>query len=265
MKSLPSSVPQYSAIWGTYVPNDALLFGFENYTAIHQYNASYPKQYTILINIPELGLRLRPAAIDSVLTVSFAVPNESIAFAFVNQAAFDNFTSALTGYSSARVPAGNNSMYYVQDLQSGNLVFGWLGIMPADRGIAFAIGSSDAKQALMNCLALSPANEMIAQLNIRQMLYVANGTAGHLAIGIQHFRGVLPAANSTLTAVNVAGSRVQINRVLQFNSSDTAVSQYDNVKKSYLNAHAFAVYSSFVLATEYEALSDVSGAVRLVE
>ena len=264
-KNLPDTVPQYAAIWGPYVPKNAQLFGYENYTAIRQYNSSYPTQYSILINIPSLSLKLRSAAIDSVLTVSFASPNESIAFAFVNQAAFNNFTNALSSYGSSRVPAGSNGMYYVQDSQKGNLVFGWLGIIPAHRGIAFAIGGNDAKQALMSCLTLTQANSMIAQLNIRQMLFVANGTTGHLALGVQHFPGIVPSANSTLTVVNFAASRVQINRVLEFNSSNSAVIEYDRVKMSYLSAHLFTVYGPFVLATEYQAASDLTGAVRLVE
>jgi len=263
--TLPSSIPQYSALWGPYIPSNTQLFGWENYTAIRIYNSSYPTQYSVLLDMVDFNLKLRPAAINSVITVSFAQPNESISFAFVNQAAFNNFTTAVAPDSGTAVQAGSNTMYYVRNSYQGQIQFGWLGIIPAARGIAFAIGNSDAKQALLNCLTLKPANSLISEISVRRMLYVANGTAGHLALGVQQFAGVVPAANSTLTVVDHAGSQVEIRRVLEFNSTNTAVSQYDIVKRNYLGVHQFAVYSSFVLATEYEVISDLSGAVRLVE
>ncbi|MDG6909930.1 MAG: hypothetical protein JRN08_06140 [Nitrososphaerota archaeon] len=272
VSTLPASIPRYSALWGTYVPASAQLFGWENYTAIREYNASYPTQYTVLLDILDVNLKLRPAAIDSVVTVSFAQPNESIAFAFVNQAAFNNFTSAFSGLSYTAVQAGNSTMYYVRDYSYGQTQYGWLALIPADRGIAFAVGGADAKQALLMTLTLKPSDAMINTMNVRQMLYVANGTAGHLALGIQNFAGVLPLANRTLTVIDSNGSQMEIRRVLEFNSTNTAVAQYGNVKQGYLNAHAFTVfgsalprYSSFVLATQFEAMSDLSGAVRLVE
>jgi hypothetical protein len=265
MTTIPSSVPQYSAVWGSYVPSSALLFGYENYTAIRQYNSSYPQQYSVLLDILDLNIKLRPAAINSALTVSFASPNESIAFAFVDKAAWNNFTDALSGFNSTAVRVGSDSMYYVQDDEDGNIQLGWLAMLPADRGIAFAVGNSDAEQALQMCLTLKPADALITQLNVRQMLYVANGTSGHLALGIQHFPGVLPSANNTLTVVDYKGSQVVVNRVLEFNSTNVAVAQYNDVKQSYLDAHSFEVYSSYVLATQYDPPSGLTGAVRLVE
>lgn len=263
--TLPSNIPQYAAEWGPYIPANSLLFGWENYTAIREYNASYPTQYSVLLNILDINMKLRSTAIDSVITVSFAQPNESISFAFVNQVAFNNFTTALAPFGSSAVQAGGNTMYYVRNSLNGQIQFGWLGMIPASRGIAFAIGSGDAKQALMNCLTLKPANSLISEMSVRRMLYVANGTSGHLALGVQQFAGVVHSANSTLTVIDHSGSQVEIRRVLEFDSTNTAVTQYDNVKGSYLNAHQFAVYSSFILATEYEANADLSGAVRLVE
>ena len=263
--TLPTSIPQYSAEWGPYIPANTLLFGWENYTAIREYNASYPTQYSVLFNILDLNLKLRPAAINSVITVSFAQPNESIAFAFVNQAAFDNFTTALVPFGPSAVQAGSNSMYYVRNNLNGQIQFGWLGIIPASRGIAFVVGNAGAKEALTNCLTLKPGNSLISETGVRRMLYIANGTSGHLALGVQQFPGVVPAANSTMTVVDHSGSQVEIRRILEFNSTNDAVGQYDNVKNGYLNSNQFAVYSSYVLATQYAAITDVSGAVRLVE
>jgi hypothetical protein len=264
VKSLPTTIPQYSAVWGRYVPESAQLFGFENYTAIRQYNSSYPTQYKTLLNIIDLKLTLKPAAINSVMTVSFASPNESIAFAFVNQAAFSNFTNAFASVNNTATQVGGDSMYYVRDSENGQILFGWLAVIPADRGIAFAEGNTAAKAAIMECLLVNPSNSLISRLDVRQMLYVANGTR-HLALGIQLFPGVLPQANETMTVVDDSGSQVVISRVLEFGSSSVAQDQYSSVKQSYLKAHLITVYDSYVLATEFEAVSDLSGAVRLVE
>ena len=263
--SLPAKVPQYNSLWGKYVPANFALFGFENYTAIREYNSSYPTQYSTLLDILDLKVSLKSTAINAALTVSFSAPNESIAFAFVNSAAFSNFTDAFANANFAATTVGEDSMYYVRNDLNGQIQFGWLALIPADQGIAFAIGNTDAKTAIQNCLQVTPANALISRLNVRQMLYVANGTANHLAIGIQGFPGVIPSANNTMTVVDATGTQVVVSRILEFGSTSTAVSEYSSVKQDYLNSRQFQVYDSYVQATEYEALSDVTGAVRLVE
>ncbi len=262
---LPPQVPQYSAVWGRYIPQDALLFGFENYTAIRQYNASYPTQFSTLLNIVDLKVSLKAVAIESALTVSFASPNESIAFAFVNRAAFENFTSAFSSASYSAVPSGNATMYYVRNYLNGQFQFGWIALIPADRGIAFAVGNADAKLALQKCLELRASDAVITKLDVRQMLYIANGTSRHLAIGIQLFPGVIKDASNTMTLIDVEGSQVLVRRILEFNSTATALADYNGVRQSYLSSTLFNVYDSYVRATAYMPVSDVTRVIRLVE
>lgn len=265
VENLPSSIPQYTPLWGKYIPQSFLLFGFENYTAIRHYNSSYPTQYSTLLNIIDLHVVLKAPAIESALSVSFASPNESIAFAFVNPGAFSNFTNAFAAAAPEAVPVGQSTMYFVRDLANGQVQFGWLALIPQDRGIAFAIGGNDAKTALQKCLEVTPSDSFVSDLNVRKMLYITNGSLGHLAIGVQAFPGVLPTANRTLTVVDVSGNHVIVRRVLEFNSTATALSEYNATRQSYLSSSQFAVYDSFVRATEFQAISDVVGAVRLVE
>ncbi len=262
---LPSDVPQYTAAWGSYVPSNAQLFGFENYTAIRVYNSSYPTQYSTLLNIIDLHVSLKAVAISSALTVSFAAPNESIAFAFVNPEAFANFTDAFANVNYTAVQVGNASMYYVRNFANNQFQFGWIALIPADRGVAFALGNADAKTALQMCLELKPADALISRLDVRQMLFLVNGPSRHLAMGIQLFPGVIHDASNTLTVVDVTGGQTVVKRFLEFGTPSTALADYNAVRQSYLSATSFSVYDSFVGATTYEALSAVSGAVRLVE
>jgi hypothetical protein len=262
---LPSTVPHYSTLWGRYVPADVSLFGFENYTAIRVYNSSYPIQYKVLLEIVNPKVSLDAPYIDSALTIAFEHPNESVAFAFVNQAAFNNFTTAFASVSFAAVHVGNDTMYNVQDLYSGQPQFGWLALIPADRGVAFALGASDAKEAVQLCLQVTPSNSLISKLDVRDMLYIANGTSNHLAIGVQAFPGVIPTANNTMTVVDASRSQVTVRRVLEFNSTSTAVADYGLVKQDYLASRAFTIYDPYVETTEYRDLSGVVSAVRLVE
>ncbi len=265
VQHLPASTPQYSTLWGKYVPDSFLLFGFENYTAIRHYNSSYPTQYSTLLNIVDLNVKLKAPAINYAMTISFASPNVSASFVFVNQQAFQNFTTAFEQAAPEAVPVGNATMYYVRNANQGGIQFGWIALMPADRGIAFAVGNLDAKTALQRCLELTSSDSLVSHVNIRQMLYIANGTSDPLAIGVQGFAGVRPAANRTMTVVGVSGSQVVIKRVLQFNSTSTAVADYNLVKQAYLASHQFFVFDSYVQANQYEPLSGITGAVRLVE
>lgn len=265
VNNLPTSIPQYSPLWGKFVPDGFLLFGFENYTAIRHYNSSYPTQYKTLLDIIDLNVSLKPAVISSVLTISFSAPNESVAFAFVNPGAFENFSSAFARVNDSGIRVGGDTMYFVRNSAQGSIQFGWIALIPADRGIAFATGTSDAKQAIQRCLQVNTGDAFVSNLNVRRMLYVANDSINHLAIGVQGFAGVIPLANSTMTVVDASHSQVVVRRILEFNSTSTALSQYNNVKQGYLASRQFDVYDSFVRTTEFRAISDVTGAVRLVE
>ncbi|HUH82413.1 MAG TPA: hypothetical protein VLX33_00885 [Nitrososphaerales archaeon] len=258
------SVPEYSPMWAKYVPASAVQFGFENYTGIRLYNSSYPTQYKFLLDISDVGVELKSTSINSVLSVTLDKPNESVAFAFVNQGAWNNFTDAFSKVGFAVTVIGDNSLYYVRNAEQGQFQYGWIALIPGDRGIAFALGDTDAKSALSICLEVTQSDSWISTLNVRQMLYLVNGTQ-HLAVGIQGFPGVLPEANNTLTAVDDTGSQVLIRRVLQFQNATMALQKYDLVRQDYLNSRQFGVYDSYVKATEYEAQNDLIGAVRLVE
>lgn len=267
---LPSAIPEYTPMWGKYVPANAIQFGFENYTAIRVYNASYPTQYKFLLNIVDVGVSLKSTSINSVLSVTFAKPNESVAFAFVNAGAWTNFTSAFAKADYAVTKVGDSSLYYVRNAEQGQFQYGWIGLIPQDQAIAFGIGNTDAKSAVTLCLQSTSSDSILNNLGVRQMLYLVNGTQ-HLAVGLQGFPGVIPQANNTMVVVDDTGSQVFIRRVLQFENSSVALAQYNQVRQSYLNSHFFSVYDSplappsYVRAEEYEAQNDLIGAVRLVE
>jgi hypothetical protein len=262
---LPSSIPVYSSFWGNFVPSDALQSWYENYTAIRLYNSSYPTQYSTLLSVTQPKVSLGAGAIESVLSVTLTQPNESVAFAFVNQQAFNNFTTAFSQLSYEAVSVGPNTMYgLIQNEFQGQAQTGWIALIPQYRGIAFAVGSSDAKQALQTCLQVQSSNSIMSKMNVRQMFYIANGTGGHLAIGIQAFPGVIQAGNNTMTIIGVSDGSTVVDHIIEFNSTSTAISEYSMAQTDYRGS-AFTVYDSYIQAKELQSVSKVAQDVRLVE
>ena len=236
-----SQAPEYSPMWGAYVPSGAIQFGFENYSAIRSYNSSYPTQYEFLLNIVDVGASLKKTSIDSVLSVTFEKPNASAVFAFVNKGAWANFTNAFAKAGVAATMVGRDSLFYVRNSEQGQFQYGWIALAPKDHAIGFALGDVDAKTALTECLQTTPSTSSLSRLDIRQMLSLVNGT-DHLAVGLQGIPGVIPAANDTLTVVDDSGTQVLIHRVLEFRNSTLAVQLYNVVKQDYLDSRVFAVF-----------------------
>jgi hypothetical protein len=265
VNQLPSNIPEYSSFWGNFIPSDALQSWFENYTAIRLYNSSYPTQYSTLLSVTQPSVSLGAGAIDSVLSVTLSEPNESVAIAFVNPQAFNNFTTAFSQLGYEAVNVGPDTMYgLVQNEYQGQSENGWIALVPQYRGIAFAVGSSDAKQALQICLQVPSSDSIMSKMNVRQMLYIANGTNGHLAIGIQAFPGVIPAGNNTMTVIGVSGGNTVVDHIIEFNSTSTAVSEYSTVQTDYRGS-AFTVYDAYIQAKELQSITMVAQDVRLVE
>lgn len=263
---LPEAVPEYTAVWARYVPSNALLFGYENYTSVRNYVA-YPF-FNSLLDIPELKLELAGSAMLGILTIALSTPNASVDIAFVNDQAFSDFSNAFSSLSYAAVREGNNSLYYVRNYaNTTGFQFGWLAIIPSDKAIAFSIGSTAAEDGVIECLQVQQglATSVISRLDVRQMLYLVNGTGGHLSLGLQDFPGVVKDGAITLTVVDSSGSSVQVRRVIEFNSSQAAVNDWTEVRSAYLNAHQFTVYDSYVEAVEVGSMSDITSYVRLVE
>lgn len=263
---LPQTLPTYEATWARYVPANSLLFGFENYTLIRQYNSSYPF-YGTLLNLPDVRLTLPARTIEAILTIVLETPNATVDIAFVTPRAFTNFSNAFANYEYSAVQQGQNTMYYVRDLTKGSLQFGWIALAPSDRAIAFSLGSEVAKEAIQEVLGVQQGSvvSVIDRQDVRGMLYVANGTSGHLALGLQNFPGVIRSGIATFTVVNAVGPQLEVSRIVEFNSTGVAVAQWTSVRSAYLYATKFVVFDTLVQATEFHPLSKTAEYVRLVE
>jgi hypothetical protein len=265
-RSLPSNPPEYRAVWANYVPSDVKLFGFENYSLIHEYNSTFPLFETFLF-FPDAGASVQVADIGAILTMVLKTPNETVDMAFLNPTGFSTFASKFASYNASAVIDGDNSMYYMRRFLNGTYTYGWLAIIPQDRAVAFAIGSTEAQSAIKVCLSVQQGHteSIISTLQMRQILYIAGGTDGHLSIGLQNFQGVITGAPSTATVVDAVGSQVEMRRIVQFNSTSEALSGVADVKHNFLSASTVVDYQSFVLETEYHPISQLVTYVRFVE
>ncbi len=263
---LPSSIPPYSSFWAKYVPADAVQFGLQNYTKIRLLNSTFPLQNTLLQLVKPVDV-IRTSDVNYFLTVIFGSPNITIDFTFLNTQSYLNFQAPLQQEVGFGEQAGNATLYSVADNVNGQLVLGWLALIPGDQTVAFAAGTADAKQAISLSLqsAASPASvSILSRSDIVQSLYIIGGVADHIGVGGQNFPGVVRSGLMTVISVDSKGPFLYVTNVIAFGNSTAAMAHYLDVKHAYLGAQKFVVYDSFVMAQEQDGLNKLFGDYRLV-
>ena len=263
---LPSNLPNYHSLWGKYVPDNVVLFGFENYSKIREQNSSYPL-YGKLLDLVEPRISLNGSDISYFLTIVFETPNKTLDIAFVQKPTFQLFSDTLSKESSFSAKEGDSDLYFVRNRVQQGFEVGWLALIPNDFAVAYARGTSDARSAISVSLSVlnGTRSSVITRTDVDQMLYILNGPDGHLAVGFQNFPGVVRSGEMTFLAVDALGQSAQVLSVVKFSGPDVALSQYGSVKSAYLSATKFTVYDSYVLAVETGPISKITQFVRLVE
>lgn len=263
-KALPSQLPTYQADWAKYAPAGALQVSYYNYSLVRQLNSSVLPIGSAL-HLVRPNATLSEDGVETLVTIGFSQPNESVDIAFLSSSAFNSFSGLITNYFGG----GHSSTpaeYYVETSQAAGITTGWLALVPADNVVEFAAGSSAAKQVISYSLqaANGTIDSVLQDASVRQMLYIAGGVSGHISLGIQNFPGVVRTGQMTLIAVDKVNGQIQISYVVMFHDAATAQSQVSYMETSYLLAHAFNEYGQYLQAMEYQPLSQLEGAMRLV-
>jgi hypothetical protein len=221
----------------------------------------------VLFQIISPKLELKNSEIKSVISIVFASPNVTLDIAFVGQTTFDRFSRTLAEQGELPVNVGDSTLYEVRVNPGPNIQLGWLAVIPRDHAIAFSAGTGSARTAITESLSVlnggSPS--ILTRKDVNQMLYTVGGAAGHLGIQVQNFPGVVRTGEMTLVSVDATGGSAQVSYVVKFADSQTASSQYGAMKSAFLSSHQFTIYGNYVKAVEYQPISAVEGAVRLVE
>ncbi len=266
IRHLPPSVPVYEAVWAKYVPNNVILFSFQNFTYVHQLNSSLPFSSTLL-HLTNPKVTLTTSNVDLFVGMEFNVPNASVDIAFLNPSSYASVEANFSSQASYGTPVGSDTLYNVLDTATGKPVLGWLALIPGDQAVGFAPGSSEAKTAMTAAVRVpTQTNTSIIGLpDIRQMLYVAGGASGHIGLGVTSFAGVISTSTKTMTVVDGAGPRLNVSRVVEFPDFSTAHDQYTTVRNTYLAATNVIVFDAYVRASLLDPISKLGGDYRLVQ
>lgn len=262
---LPQSIPPYTSFWASYVPANALQFGFQNYTKVRSLNSSFPPEITLLqlVKPPEA---INTSQVNYFLDITFAQPNASMSIVFMNSQDYLNFQAPLQTLVGYGEEFENATLYSVAVSPGSSPVLGWLALIPHDRAVAFAAGASDAKQILELSLdsAAHPSKSVLSRTDVTTALYIVGGVADHVGVGEQNFPGVVSSGLMTVTAVDSVGQLLYVKNVVAFENSAAAMAHYSDVHKGFPGAQQFTVYDSFVLAQEADPLSKLGGDYRIV-
>ena len=267
---LPSKIPQYTAVWGKYVPSDFVQMGLENFSLTRAINSSVPPSNMIL-QLVQPRANVSSDQVTALLTVTLRVPNATVDVANLTSSTFDSLNSLLSSQAKYSVTLSGIKAYFVGTLSSGGanttVTFGWLAPVARDHSIAFAVGYEDAQGAVKTILDTvnGYTASMLSLSGVDKAIYLVGGASNHVAVGYEDFPGVARTSNMTTTSVDLQGGSILVSNVVGFNNTQTAVSQYGYVKSVYLTYSRFTVYDSFVDAQASRPLSQLEDSIRLVE
>jgi hypothetical protein len=263
-RKLPAALPSYPTAWARYVPSDILSVSVINYSLVRQLNSSAVPSDNLLdlLNPTE---NITAAMVNGLVIVSFSTPNATASIIYLTKASFLQIATPLEQTYSQYL-TGKPAFYYASAKVGNQSQNGWLVLVPSNNIVAFAFGTSHAKQAINLCLeaANGTTSDLLQTTNIRQVLYILNGTENHLSFSIQKFPGLVSTGNLTALSVDYSGSSIHVSYVVGFRDASTAKSQESYMRDSYLSATTFAQYDQYLMALEYEPFSQLQFAIRLV-
>ncbi len=264
---LPTDIPQYTAVWAKYVPEDALQMSFQNFSMIRAANSSLPPK-NIILQVGYPKATVNNTQVDYFLSVVLQGNglNNSIDFAFMKPADYLTLSASVQSTARTNYTEGSAKLYYVLDSVPSPPVYGWMALIPGDSAVAFSAGQGTAKTAITRCLAAATGSSVsiASRLDIRQMLYIVGGATNHYALGIQNFTGVVRTGQITLISIDNASNGIAISYIVGFHDSATAVAQVPAFERAYPGASNVRVLDSYVAGTEHQPISELEGASRFV-
>jgi hypothetical protein len=263
IRHIPQSLPAYTGVLGEYAPADAVQVSFNNLTAIRAINASVVSTSEYLA-FQDPALSISVSDVRSRLSIVLSKPNVTVNVAFLSQTAFATVSS---GFNSSNVPRsrqGNYTFFSAAEVTSSAVPVGtWVTMKQTDRAFISCTGALDAFDALGRILLVrnGSSSSILDRQDVHRMFFTVNGTAGHLALGIQNYPGAVTSGTMTLISVDNLGRSLALDYTVGFSSSSVAQSQLGYAMKVYLGAFRFTSYDEFVQATEYQPTSALKSAI----
>jgi hypothetical protein len=264
-KHIPSSFPPYSGLIGQFAPSDAVQVSYNNFTAIRLINASALQQGNYLVfTHPELNVSV--TAVEQRISVTLTKPNATVDITVLDGSIFASASEIFNSSNAPRSISGSHVLFLATGILNQTTIHTWVAFVPREDALLISLGNNIPKDAIQTALSVydDSVQSLISAQGIQRMLYAANGTAGHLGIGIQNFVGAVQTGQATLITVDRTGLSLALNYFVSFANSSQAQSQIRYFQHVYLGSEKFVSYDEILSATEYQPVSSLSKAIIVV-
>ena len=263
-KHVTGTIPSYSGLLGEFAPIDALQVSFNNLTAIRAINSTALPTGTYL-TLVDPGMTVSVTSIEQRVSVAMASPNATVDITILAQGAFDDLRSALNRSLAPIAKVGPYPIYSTTAIVNKSSVQTLLAPLEGTRALLASSSVGSAKQAITKAISvfLGTRPSLLSNPDVRSLLYVANGTGGHLGVAIQNFVGVVTTGKMTLITVDDLGSILAINHFVKFANATEAGSQISYFTKVYIGDR-FESYDDILVAIRPQPLSSLVEAVAAV-
>ncbi len=264
-RHIPETIPRYSSIIGDYTPSDALQVSYNNFSAIRNINRTALPAGNYLV-FKEPALNISANWVEFRVSVVMSRPNATVDVTILDAGAFDTISAAFELSALARSRVGQYVLFTASELASGKATAVWVTMLSRTRAFVSSVGALPAHDAVTRVLSVYSGAEdsLLAKEDVQREFYVANGTANHLAVGIQNYAGAVTTGKMTLITVDKVVGSLAVNYIVKFSDSVTAESQLKYFQTVYLGAEKFATYDDILAATEAQPVSSLIKAVSLV-
>jgi hypothetical protein len=265
--SIPSTLPRYGGLIGSYAPADSLQVTFGNLSAIRAYNSSAVPN-TQLVNLVKPSVTIHFNAVQAQVFVTILNPalniNNTATVAVLSGGAYANLSRALAASSLVPVQEQGFAIYRVNDSSNGRTKTEWLTLNQAGSSVLFAEGGADAEAVMLKMISVWQGTlpSILTVQNVTRLLYPVSGTT-HLAFAIQNFTGEVLSSRMGVVAVDVANQQVTLTHVVHFSSASVASSQVGEVQAVYRFATDFSLWEENVKAVQTFSMTNLQGAVAL--
>jgi hypothetical protein len=264
-KHIPSTFPTYGGIIGSYAPADVQQVSYDDFSGIRAINKSAIANATFL-SLKEPKLVLSLAEVNARIGISLSQPNATVQVMFLTSSSFERASLAFNSTSLPYSKVGPSRLFSVADFSGGTPTATWLTLIQIDHAVAFSPGAIPAFDALSQVLEVQgrTRSSILSRQDVQRLFYPVDGTANHLAIGIQNFPGAVTTGQMTLVSVDQADIALKISYVVKFMDSGQAQAQAGYVKKVYLGAQEYISYDEFIQVIEAQPTASLREAIALV-
>jgi hypothetical protein len=264
-KHIPNPIPTYSGIIEDYAPAGALQVSYNDFTAIRNINATaLPSGNYLQFKDPKMNLST--SSIEQRISIVLSTPNATIDVTILDPSEFLRAQSAFQSSLTPSTQIKGVPIYRTTEYSTGSAVQTWTALLSESNSFVVSAGDSEALQAMSAVISVydNSTQSLFGSQDIQRMLYVANGTTGHLGFAIQNFAGAVTSGQATLVTVDTNGSRILINHIVRFSNSTSANSQIGYFQKVYIGSSKYESYDEILLAAQSQPLSSIGEAITLV-